>query len=189
MTPADQQRFPPVAITLRNGTPAVIRPLAETDGEALAEFYAGIPPEDVFFYAPHPLTREYAFKNAAQAASPTEVVLVLEPAGGGIGGYAWYRWPVGADISGFGICVARSFQGAGAGQQLMSRLLEVARTVGPPVMSLTVQKRNPKGVELYTKMGFRIIREQVRTADGEPEYHMERRVREIADGSGPLTHG
>ena len=189
MTPADQRQFPPLAITLRNGTPVVIRPLAETDGAALAQFYAGIPPEDVLFYCPHPLTREYAFKNAAQAASPTEVVLVMETTGGTIGGYAWYRWSADAAVSCFGICVARSCQGAGAGQQLISRLLAVARKVGPPVMSLTVQKKNPKGVELYAKMGFRVIREQFRAADGEPEFHMELRVREFADGSGPVTHG
>ena len=177
MTPADQQRFPPLAITLRNGTPAVIRPLAETDGNGLAKFYAGIPAEDVLFYCPHPLTQEYAFKNAAQAASSTEVVLVLETSGDSIGGYAWYRWKVGDVASGFGICIARAFQGAGAGQQLMARLLDVALMVGPSVMSLTVQKKNPKGVELYTKMGFRVIREQLRASDNEPEYYMERRVR------------
>ena len=175
MTPADQQRFPPLAITLRNGTPAVIRPLAKTDGAGLAKFYAGIPAEDVLFYCPHPLTQEYAFKNAAQAASPTEVVLVLETSGDSISGYAWYRWTEGACASGFGICIARPLQGAGAGKQLMSRLQEIALTVGPPVMSLTVQRKNPKGVELYIKMGFRIIREQLRAADGEPEYYMERR--------------
>jgi len=177
MTPADQQRFPPLAITLRNSTPAVIRPLAETDGNGLAKFYAGIPAEDVLFYCPHPLTQEYAFKNAAQAASSTEVVLVLETSGDSIGGYAWYRWKVGDVASGFGICIARAFQGAGAGQQLMARLLDVALMVGPSVMSLTVQKKNPKGVELYTKMGFRVIREQLRASDNEPEYYMERRVR------------
>ena len=124
MTPADQRRFPPLAITLRNGTPAVIRPLAAT---------------------------------------------------------AWYRWKAGVPASGFGICIARTLQGRGAGQQLMARLLEIALTVGPPVMSLTVQKKNPKGVELYAKMGFRVIREQVRAADGEPEYYMERPMREGAE--------
>ncbi len=173
MTPSDQRQFPPLAITLRNGTPAVIRPLAETDGAALAQFYAGIPASDVLFYCPHPLDREHALKNAANAGSPTEVVLVLETTGGGIGGYAWYRWEAGAQTSGFGICIAHSLQGAGAGKQLMSRLLEVAQTVGPPVMSLTVQKKNPKGVELYTKMGFSVIREQLRASDSEPEYYME----------------
>ena len=180
MTPLNQNQYPPLAIILRNGTPAVIRPLAETDGAALAQFYAGIPPEDELFYCPHPLTSEYAFKNAGQAASPTEVVLVLTTAGMSIGGYAWYRWVAGADVSGFGICVARSCQGAGAGPQLMARLLEIARVVGPPVMSLTVQKKNSRGVELYAKMGFRVIREQLRAADSEPEYYMQRSVREVA---------
>lgn len=180
MTPADQQRFPPVVITLRTGAPAKIRLLAETDGDALAAFYAGIPAADELFYCPHPLTREYACKNAAEAASPTKVVLVLETPGGVIGGYAWYRWTAGAPTSGFGICIARAFQGAGAGKQLMARLLEIARTVGPLVMSLTVQKKNPKGIELYAKMGFRIIREQLRASDGEPEYYMERQASEPA---------
>ena len=180
MTPADQHRFPRLAVTLRNGTPAVIRPLAESDGAALAAFYAGIHPEDAFFYGPHPLTREYAVRNATNAGSPVEVVLVLEPPGGGIGGYAWYRWTEGEASSLFGICIARPFQGAGAGRQLLARLLEIARTVGPPVMQLTVQKKNPKAVELYTKMGFRIVRDQLRKEDGEPEYYMECQVRQIA---------
>ena len=57
------------------------------------------------------------------------------------------------------------------------RLKEIAVTVGPPLMTLTVQKKNPKAVELYTRMGFRIIREQLRPADNEPEYYMEMPVR------------
>ena len=181
MTPADQQSFPPVAITLRTGAPAKIRLLAETDGAALGAFYAGIPAEDELFYCPHPLTQEYACKNAAEAASPTKVVLVLETFGGTIGGYAWYRWTADAPTSEFGICIARPVQGAGAGKQLMARLLKIALTIGPPVMSLTVQKKNPNGVELYAKMGFRIVREQLRASDGEPEYYMER------DGSKPTA--
>ena len=175
MTPADQQRFPPLAIPLRNGPPAVIRPLAEADGAALADFYAGIPAADAFFYGPHPLTREFALRNAAQAGSATEVVLVLEIPDGGIGGYAWYRWQAtGEACSLVGICLARACQGAGAGQQLLARLNVIARTVGPPVMRLTVQQSNPKAIELYRKLGFQIIREQLRKDDGEPEYCMER---------------
>jgi ribosomal protein S18 acetylase RimI-like enzyme len=172
----DQRKFPPQAVTLRDGAKAVVRPLTEADGGALADFYEGIPAEDGYFYQPHPLTRENALNNASRASSPTEVVLVLETPAGGIGGYAWYRWGEGSALSCFGICVARAFQGTGAGQQLMVRLQEIARTVGPEVMMLTVQKKNPKAVQLYTKMGFQIVREQIR-ADGEPEYYMERRVR------------
>lgn len=176
MTPDDQRKFPAQTITLKNGTTAVLRPLTTADGPALADFYAGIPKEDEFFYLPHPLTRENALTNAAKALSPYEIVLVIEPSTGGIGGYAWYRWNEGSEESWFGICIARAYQGSGAGKYLMARLEEISRTVGPDVVTLTVQKRNPKAVELYTKMGFKIVREQLR-GDGEPEYAMARRVR------------
>jgi ribosomal protein S18 acetylase RimI-like enzyme len=59
----------------------------------------------------------------------------------------------------------------------VDRLLEAARIHGPPVMSLTVQKANKRAVALYRKTGFRIVREQQRATDGEPEYCMELNVR------------
>ena len=130
MTPEHQARFGPLPAALRDGTSATIRPLRETDADALAEFYAAVPPEDNRFYAPHPLDRDHARQNAAAALSPTQVVLVLEPPTGGIGGYAWFRWEEGADRSGFGICLRRDFQGSGAGRLLMQRLLEIAPEIG-----------------------------------------------------------
>ena len=60
----------------------------------------------------------------------------------------------------------------------MRRLLEIAQTVGPLVISLTVQKANPRAIRLYRTMGFRLVREQTRPASNwfpaEPEYYMER---------------
>jgi len=50
-------------------------------------------------------------------------------------------------------------------------------------MSLTVQLANNRAVALYHKMGFTIVREQMRAASeacgfpAETEYYMERRVR------------
>jgi ribosomal protein S18 acetylase RimI-like enzyme len=180
MLAADCARFPSVTTVLKNGASATVRPLAEEDADALGDFYEAIPREDCRFYCPYPLTREQDKKNAARASSPTEVVLVVEVAGT-IGGYAWYRWKEGAAASTFGICVRRSLQGTGAGKALMNRLLEIAREVGPPVMNLTVQKANPHAVELYQKMDFVIVREQMRGAapefPSEPEYLMQLRVR------------
>jgi ribosomal protein S18 acetylase RimI-like enzyme len=86
-------------------------------------------------------------------------------------------------MSHFGLCIRRGLQASGAGNALMTRLLEVAKEIGPPVMGLTVQKANARAVALYTKMGFRVVREQMRgpmAVDGfppEPEYYMERRTR------------
>jgi ribosomal protein S18 acetylase RimI-like enzyme len=59
----------------------------------------------------------------------------------------------------------------------MERLMKIAHDIGPNIMSLTVQKSNARAVILYQKMGFQIIREQLRGGDNEPEYYMERTVR------------
>ena len=184
MTPETKALFPDMTVSLRNGSPAVIRALRAADGEALASFYACVPDEDIRFYCPHQLDREHALQNAGKADSPCEVVLVLETPAKAIGGYAWYRWEhAQAEKSSFGICISRPYQRLGAGRALMTRLLEIARIVGPPVMSLTVQQANARAAKLYQEMGFLIVREQMRQANPaigmteEPEYYMELRVR------------
>ncbi len=86
-----------------------------------------------------------------------------------------------AERSTFGICISRDCQGSGAGRALMTRLLDIAREVGPPIMTLTVQHANPRAVALYRAMGFTPVREQLREVKfgfpEEPEYCMERPVR------------
>jgi ribosomal protein S18 acetylase RimI-like enzyme len=178
MTPEDQSRFPAASVTLKGSETVLIRPLAQADGPALADFYESVPPEDYRFYCPHPLDRENASRKAAGADDPLSVILVAESSGGRIAGYAWYKWKSpDAERSGFGICIRREFQGRGLGKALMARLNEIARLLGPPVMGLTVQKANPRAVALYREMGFAVVREQLRGGDGEPEFYMERKVR------------
>ena len=183
MRKEDQERFGPFRATLKDGRQVVLRLLATTDAEALGEFYVSVQREDYRFYCPYPLTREQAALVAADADGPFRVTLVAEePGTGRIVGYAWYRWKdEQADRSGFGICIRRGFQSVGTGNALMGRLLEIARTVGPPVMQLTVQLANARAVTLYRKMGFVVVAQQMRapTADfpTEPEYRMERRCR------------
>ena len=82
----------------------------------------------------------------------------METAEEEIGGYAWYRWKDdGAEKSVFGICVRADCQGRGAGRVLLGRLIEIAKVVGPPVMSLTVQKANERAFNLYRKFGFEVV--------------------------------
>ncbi|MBI3922956.1 MAG: hypothetical protein HY318_16160, partial [Armatimonadetes bacterium] len=78
MKPTDIERFPAKDLRLKNGDPATLRLLSPEDGEALTEFYEGVPREDIRFYCPHRLDRDQALANAARAYSPMEVVLVLE---------------------------------------------------------------------------------------------------------------
>ena len=178
MRPEDISRFPAEEVELRNGAKATLRALRLDDGESLAAFYDVIPKEDEFFYCPHPLDREHAIKKAADAESPHSVCVVLEAADGSIAGYAWYQWKEeDSPKSSFGICLRRDHQGAGAGRMLIRRIVEISREIGPPVMALTVQKANPRAFELYKSFGWRVIREQLRREDGEPEYRMERETR------------
>lgn len=160
--------------TLRNGSKVTVRPLSIDDSSRLGDFYESIPPQDFHFYSPHGLTRENAEKRANMALSPNFVCLVLETEDKTIAGYAWYAWENNTSRESiFGICIRPSYQGIGAGRLLMERLLEAAKTSGPGIMSLTVQLANKRAVALYSDMGFKIIREQLREADNEPEYYME----------------
>ena len=65
----------------------------------------------------------------------------------------------------------------------MSRLLEIAKEIGPPIMMLTVQAANERALGLYRKMGFEVVGEGTlvaRPAVGfaaEPQYYMERNAR------------
>jgi len=182
MLPTDQIRFPPKSVTLRDGRTVTLRFLTPDDAEVLGDFYESIERAAYRFYCPHGLTRENAAKKAADAESATSVTLVAEHTAGAIVGYNWYAWKVGSEEpSIFGICIRKEHRGNALGRALMARLLEVAAEIGPEVMSLTVQKANPRAAALYTKMGFQPVREQMRGQveefPAEPETYMERRAR------------
>jgi ribosomal protein S18 acetylase RimI-like enzyme len=179
---SEQQRFPPITVTLNDKGSVVIRFLAVEDARAYGDFYQSIERAAYRFYCPHPLTRENAEKRTAAALSPTVVGLVMVDAAQHIVAYASYQWNVSDNSpSFFGICIQKPYRGMGLGEILMQRIAEIAKDIGPPIMSLTVQKANPRAVALYRKMGFEIISKQMRAQveefPPEPEYYMERRVR------------
>lgn len=183
MLPVDAARFAPVEVLLKDRRPVTLRLLALDDEVRLGDFYQTVPREDYRFYRCQPLTRQLAREVLGKSQGSTDVVLAAtDPDGGAIVGYAWFAWEgAQAATSVFGLCLRRSHQSAGLGRTLMARLLEIARHVGPPLMTLTVQLANPRAVFLYQQMGFQIIRQQMRrqTTDfaSEPEYYMERPVR------------
>ncbi len=169
----DSETFKPVEASLKNNIKVVVRPLGPEDGPALGDFYEAVPKEDFHYYCPHPLTREKAMEKAGHSQQPNLVCLVIEMDQGEIGGYAWYRWKSPeAERSGFGMCIRRNFQNLGVGKALLGHILEIAARRGPAIITLTVQKSNPRAVALYKKMGFQIVRDQVRN-DREPEFYME----------------
>src|SRR4051812_36960721 len=83
------------------------------------------------------------------------------------GGAAWYRLFTAAR-PGYGfldeetpeltIAVVPSKRGRGFGEELLTALLEQARTDGHEAMSLSVEKDNP-ALKLYERFGFNAVRE------------------------------
>jgi ribosomal protein S18 acetylase RimI-like enzyme len=182
MLPEDQAHYAPEAARLKDGRTVTLRFLKRDDAEKLGDFFISIERAAYRFYCPHPLTRQEGHYKAADALAPTSVRLVAESETGKIVGYATYKWEPGNDRPGtLGICLRQPYRGLGLGQRMIARLCEVAEDVGPPVMSLTVQKANVGALALYRKMGFRIVREQrrgpVAEFPPEPEYYMERPAR------------
>ena len=179
---SDQQRFLPVTVTLNDKNGIRLRFLAVEDADAFGDFYMSIERAAYRFYCPHPLTRENAANCTAAALSPTGVGIVAVDDTQQIVAYASYQWNA-SDYtpSVFGICILKPYRGIGLGKVLMQRTADIAKEIGPPIMSLKVQIANPRAVALYREMGFKIIREKMRPHveefPPEPEYYMERTVR------------
>lgn len=191
MIPELQQQHPAVAVRLRDGRPATIRPLSTSDSEALAAFFTAIPLRDKRFFYPHPLDRTQALRHTAEADSPLRIALVLTVPDGRIAGFTCCDWAgAAAGESVFGLCVAADYQGLGAGRLLMSHLLQIAERHSPPVMTLTVQLANARAVNLYRSLGFSPVREQMVAHDpslgfdDEPEYYMRRPMRAASPSAG-----
>jgi ribosomal protein S18 acetylase RimI-like enzyme len=97
---------------------------------------------------------------------PGDIALVAE-LGGEAAGAAWFRlWTVEAHSYGFvdehtpelGLAVARGFRGRGIGRQLLRALIERARQLSMPGLSLSVAPANPAR-RLYESEGFRKVGE------------------------------
>ena len=171
------------SIVMRDGCVLTQRLITEHDTEAMADFYASVPRDDSRFYMrPSMLNAERAQADTAECNHPNVVAIVLENDQNQIVGFSWYRWEnAQSPTSTFGICIRRGYQGIGAGEAQLKRILEITKHVGPDVMCLTVQKANTRAQRLYTKCGFQIVREQMIGErdgfDAEPEYYMEQRIR------------
>lgn len=178
-------------VTLRDGRRITIRLIEPADLPAILEFYHDVPPEDSIYYRSTSAKLEEGAAQWVPVASdgPRMVCLVLADDVGGIHGEAWYEWKEDKpEMSTFGICIRRTMQGQGAGRLIMSRLMEIGDTYGPPLMNLTVQKENERAWKLYTSLGFKPLREQIRAAREDapamPEFYMERHM---GDPGRPVT--
>ena len=183
MLPQDRLKFGPLTATLKDGSILTLRLLEPGDADVLGDFYESIPREDHRHYAPHKLNRMQARIKAERMADSEHFICVIAvDKSKQIAGYAWCLWKRPEDESSvLGICIRRNYQRLGTGRSIMQRLLEIVRQAGPPRVQLTVNQANAGALNLYQKMGFTIVAEQMRPSFGEfaaePEYRMQRMLR------------
>jgi GNAT superfamily N-acetyltransferase len=181
MIPEDRKFASPRRVTLRDGREVTIRLIETNDLPEMIAFYKDVTVIDGVYYRGSPETLVAGAPKWVPAAAdnPYMVCLIIAADDGSIHGEAWYQWRE-SDKSNslFGICIRPTMQGQGAGRLIMSRLMEIGDTYGPPRMNLTVQLPNTRAWKLYTSLGFRPIYEQMRPARADapemPEFYMER---------------
>ncbi|CAB0594835.1 N-acetyltransferase [Corynebacterium diphtheriae] len=65
---------------------------------------------------------------------------------------------VSEDIPEVAIAIEPRYRGKGVGSILLNKSLELARTLGTPGLSLSVDDGNPRAKKLYERLGFQHIR-------------------------------
>lgn len=177
----DRHYAQPRSVTLHDGRVLTIRLIETTDLPQMVAFYHDIPAKDASYYrGTSAALVASADKWVPDAANRSSMVcLVLVDEAGVIHGEAWYDWKADKpEMSAFGICIRPTVQKQGAGRLIMSRLLEIGDTFGPPKMNLTVQLENTRAWKLYTSLGFEPVFDRmchVRVdAPSRPEFYMER---------------
>jgi acetyltransferase len=167
--------------TMKDGTPAVIRPIRPEDEPLMVEFHRTLSERTIhmrYFHAIK-LTRRVSHERLLRICSTDfdrEIVLVAEhrgPATGksqitGIGRLS--KIPGGSDAE-FAILISDTWQNRGIGTELLRRLIEVGREEGVERICADILNGNCEMLRICEKLGF-VIGDQIRDAVVRAELHL-----------------
>ena len=144
-------------VALRNGYEALIRPLEERDGPALAAFGAGLPSVDWLYLEEdfHSTDTIARLVNASAAENWRQRVVELE---GAIVGYSSVRRLAGwsshvADIT---LVIAEPYRRNGLGTALAQAIFEAAQELGLRKLVVEMMEEQLAGVTIFARMGFKV---------------------------------
>jgi RimJ/RimL family protein N-acetyltransferase len=156
----------PERVTLRNGSPVVIRPMRPDDGPALLEFFRGLPEEDRQF-----LREEVIDRYVRNLDYDTVLPLLAEHDGKIVGDATLHRtrhgWAV--HVAEIRMVVARPFQRAGLGTALARLLVKHAVSVGLDKLVAEVVDNQLGAQRAFEKLGFHpeaVLKAQVKDISG-----------------------
>lgn len=146
---------------LPNGTEVVIRPIRPEDESLIEEHHRALSPQSIrmrFFSMVKSLSRDSLIR-LCHLDYAREMALVAEQKDANgkpeIVGVSRYYMIPGTRVAEFAVIVRDAFQGAGLGQRLMERLIEVARQRGVRQLVGAVLRENQRMLALAKELGFR----------------------------------
>ena len=144
-------------VTLRNGQSAVIRPLAESDRQALLAFGRALPLDDLLyleddFHSPEIISR---LVNAHEAENWRQVVAEAD---GEIVGYSSARRLPGwsSHVADIVLLVTPGWRRSGLGTALAQAIFDAARDLGATKVIVEMLSEQKSGEAIFERLGFRV---------------------------------
>lgn len=160
--------------TLRDGTTVMLRPISQTDREALHQFHEGLSSRTVYlrFFSAHPHLSDSDLDYFTQVDHRDRVALVAEVSGEIVGVGRFDR--LDSDRAEVAFVVTDRMQGFGLGGLLLSRLVEMARSLGVTTFVAEVLPGNMRMLGAFRHSGLPVT---------------ERVVEDVVEVSFPLSAG
>ncbi len=147
----------PQTVSLRDGTPVTVRPLAAADAKALLEFYRSLPEEDRLYLKDDVTDAGWLHRFVALVGSGEVVSLIAERGDKVVAEATLYRalrgWST--HVGEIRVSVAPALRRDGLGTSLAGELVKVATRIGVEKMVIEVVENQVGARKMFRKLGFR----------------------------------
>lgn len=147
----------PQTVSLRDGTPVTVRPLAAADAKALLAFYRSLPEEDRLYLKDDVTDAGWLQRFVALVGSGELVSLIAERGGKVVAEATLYRalrgWST--HVGEIRVSVAPALRRDGLGTSLAGELVKVATRIGVEKMFIEVVENQVGARKMFRKLGFR----------------------------------
>jgi RimJ/RimL family protein N-acetyltransferase len=157
-------------VTLKDGTPVVLRPYVAHDVSALGSFLRRLPPRDLLFFR-QDVGDEYVLRGWLHATT-RETVATIAERDGRIVGFAYvqrYNVPWTLHVGNVVAVVDPALRGQGLGTQLLRAAIENAFVLGLQKLAARILIEDRDSVRVFEKLGFRhegILLDHAKGPDG-----------------------
>ncbi len=146
----------PADVLLRDGSFAVIRPVAPGDGPGLHDLHASVS-DDAFFLRFFGSGRRAAHAYVEHVLASSETLALVACSGDRMVGLATAE-PTSPGSYEIAFLVADDLRGHGVGTLLVEHLADLARSRGATVFTAEVLADNHRMLEVFTGAGFTVVR-------------------------------